>query len=338
MIFFELVGAEMSTALVKQVFKSDARSIARLISIVENDMPEAHKLMAQIYPKSGRAHIIGITGPPGVGKSTIVNKLTKVFRANTKTVGIIAVDPTSPYTGGALLGDRIRMQELCSDKGVFIRSMATRGCMGGLAKATKDVIKILDASGKDVILIETVGAGQSEVDIIKYAHTAVVIQMPGLGDDIQAIKAGVLEIGDIFVINKADRDGVERAIVELDTMLDLNPHKVDWKPPIIKMIARDNKGLDELYVAIGRHLNYLKTSGVFELKLKEQYALEFKEVLQQNLSNYIMTHLINQDKFDEFVERIIKRQIDPYSASNELLSSILNETPEKIRKIRVKTK
>jgi LAO/AO transport system kinase len=312
--------------LVKKLISGDRRAAAKLISLVEDESPESAKAMSLIYPYTGKAHIVGITGPPGVGKSTLIDKLTKYMVEKGKTVGVIAVDPTSPFTGGALLGDRIRMQSLCTDPNVFIRSMGTRGNLGGLSHATNDAIKILDAFGKDIILVETVGAGQSEVDIIKSAHTVILIEMPGLGDEIQTIKAGILEIGDIFVVNKADRDGVERTISELNMMLDYNPEldkEGSWRPPVLKAIARDNIGLDDIYNSITDHLEYLHKSGNFELKQLDKCKEEFTEILKNNLSTYILNKAISRGEFDELVDAIVKRQIDPYTASEKLLDPII---------------
>ena len=232
--------------LIKKAREGDVRAIARLISMAENEAPEANDLLKQLYPFTGNAHIVGITGPPGSGKSTLVDKLVKVLRQKDYRVGILAVDPTSPFTGGAILGDRVRMSDLNLDEGVYIRSLGTRGKLGGLSKATGYAVKILDACGFDYIFIETVGVGQSEVDIIKTADTTVVVAVPGLGDDIQAIKAGILEIGDIFVVNKADRDGANRVVIELSMMLELNPEKSEWEHPILLTVASQNKGIAEV--------------------------------------------------------------------------------------------
>ncbi len=238
--------------LVDRLLAGDRRAVARLISLVENGAPESREALAALFPHTGHAHIVGITGSPGSGKSTLVNQLAKVFRRQGATVGIVAVDPTSPFSGGAILGDRIRMQDLCGDPGVFIRSMATRGALGGLARATSDVVKVLDAFGKDVILVETVGVGQDEVDIAKAAHTTIVVEAPGMGDDIQAIKAGVMEIADILVVNKADREGAERTVAALEMMLDLNGHPAcGWQTPVLKTVATQDEGIADLDAMTG---------------------------------------------------------------------------------------
>jgi LAO/AO transport system kinase len=308
--------------ILNKALHGDIAAISRLITIVENEQPETVKIMAALHKHTGNAHVIGITGPPGVGKSTLVSKLITEIRKKGKTVGVIAVDPTSPFTGGALLGDRVRMQELSSEPGVFIRSLATRGSLGGLSKATSNVIKILDACGKDIILVETVGAGQSEVDIMNIANTSVVVIMPGLGDEVQAIKAGIMEIADIFVINKADRDGVDATIGELEMMLDIGQKKEGWKPPIIKTIATANKGIAELYSVAQKHLVYLKDTDRLYAKLKEKTEREFMEIVRENLNQYILDKLIEKGEIDRFVQRVISKKIDPYTAAEGLLKPI----------------
>ena len=228
------------------VLAGDRRSIARAISIIENEQPEAHEIVSAVYPHTGKAHIIGLTGPGGVGKSTLIEKIVREYRQEGKTVGVVAVDPTSPFTGGAFLGDRIRMQDLSTDEDVFIRSMASRNYPGGLARATKNAVKVLDAAGKDIVLVETVGAGQSEVEIIKVAQTIVLIQAPGLGDEIQAIKAGLMEIADIFVVNKADRENADKTVMDIQAMLQMNSKDKVWKPPILKTVALSGEGVPKL--------------------------------------------------------------------------------------------
>jgi LAO/AO transport system kinase len=302
------------------VLAGDRRSIARAITIIENDAPEAKRLIAKIYPHTGKAHIIGLTGPGGSGKSTLIEKIVREYRRRGKTVGVVAVDPTSPFTGGAFLGDRIRMQELSTDEGVFIRSMATRNYLGGIAKATRDAVKILDAAGKDIVIVETVGAGQSEVEIIKVAETIVVIHAPGLGDDIQAIKAGLMEIADIFVVNKADRENAEKAATDIQAMLQLNTKEKRWKPPVLKTVALTGEGVQQLIEKLEEHRTFLKKEGAEEKSLLRAET-ELVEAIKEKAVNSIIEELKREGKFEEALHRIMAKEIDPASAAEELLHS-----------------
>ncbi len=335
----------MSSDIVEQVLAGERRAVARLITMIENDGNEAQEALAALYPYTGQAHIVGVTGAPGTGKSTLVNELAKVYRRggqpvpSPRTVGIIAVDPTSPFSGGAILGDRIRMRELAGDPGIFIRSMATRGSLGGLARATADAIKVLDAAGYQVIFVETVGAGQAEVDIAKTAHTTIVVQAPGLGDDIQAIKAGILEIADIFTVNKADREGADNTVMALQMLLDLDhasrpilhhgvvmqsgqtgdsSQEQRWRPPILKTIALHSQGIEAVVEAIEAHLIYLKESQTLHRRERERIESELNDILQEELMRRLLSR-VKEEEWDELIERIGRREMDPYSAARELV-------------------
>src|SRR5882672_4830922 len=262
--------------LAARIRAGDYRSLAKAISLVEREDPSAEKLVADLYPSTGKARIVGITGSPGAGKSTLVAALAKFYRKEEKRVGIVAVDPTSPFSGGAILGDRIRMADLYTDRGVFIRSMATRGFMGGIAHATNDVVDLLDAAGFDIVLVETVGVGQDEVEIIRTVQTNVVVLVPGMGDDIQAIKAGIMEIGDIFVVNKADRPGADKTVTEVTMMMSLVEEHGDWVPPIVKTVASRGEGIVDLDEAIGRHFDYLNASGELDRRNRERVRIRIE--------------------------------------------------------------
>lgn len=304
--------------LVQGVLQGNRRFIAKTITLIENKEPEAQRIISMLYPKTGKAHIIGVTGPTGSGKSTLIEKLIKELRKRGKTVGVVAVDPTSPFTGGAFLGDRVRMQEHSTDEGVFIRSMATRNALGGLARATRDVVRVLDASGKDVIIVETVGAGQSEVEIVKVAHTIIVVLAPGLGDDIQAIKAGIMEIGDIFVVNKADRQNANKAVSDIQAMLEMNTEKTGWKPSVLKITALTGEGITELLARIEEHREYLKT-GVLEASRREKVETELVEAIKQRIAESVIEGLKRKGEWERLTQKILARETDPYSAADMLL-------------------
>ena len=314
----------MIDELIERMLKGDKRAAARLITLVENDDEKAAEIVKKIYRHTGKAHIVGITGPPGSGKSTLLDKLIKAARAEGKIVGVIAIDPTSPFTGGALLGDRIRMQRHSTDPGVFIRSMATRGSLGGLAKATNDAIKVLDAFGCDVIFVETVGVGQIEVDIVKTADTVVLTTVPGLGDDIQAIKAGLTEIADIFVVNKADKEGADATVFELELMLDIEKEKWkdSWRPKILKTIAMTGRGVKELWEVIREHREYLLKTGKIAENKKFRAEEEVKTIVSSMIAKRIGRKM-QEDELMFLIDKILSREIDPYSAAEVVLEKSL---------------
>ena len=304
--------------LVSGALSGSVRALAKLITLVENEMPGAVEALQQLYPRTGHAYIVGITGPPGSGKSTLTDKITKELRKKGYTVGIVAVDPTSPFSGGALLGDRLRMQDITNDEGVFVRSMATRGTLGGLSRATADTVKILDAFGKDFILIETVGVGQDEVDIVKTADTTLLISVPGLGDEIQALKAGIMEIGDIFVVNKSDREGADRLVTELSLMLDLNPAMGPWRPPIVKIVATLGEGVLDLTEKIWKHRQFLQEGSGLLRKRNERAKQEILNLIEGEVSKYIHKMLKYDVTFDEVIEQVVARKKDPYSYAQKV--------------------
>jgi len=332
----------MPNPLIASALSGDRRALARLMSQVEAGGEAARAVIAAIYPHTGRGHIIGVTGAPGAGKSSLVNALAKAYRRRGQSVGIVAVDPTSPFSGGAILGDRVRMNELAGDAGVFIRSMATRGSLGGLAAATGDLVKLLDAAGFQRIFVETVGAGQTEVDIAQAAHTVLVVTVPGLGDDIQAIKAGILEIADVFVVNKADRDGAEAAALTLELMLQLGSNTFStmlhhgalleaiepaapaggpaWRPSICKTVALTGDGSAGLLDAIERHRAHLQDSGQWALRERRRAAAELEAILRQELLRGVLTRA-PREQIADLIEQIIGRQTDPYAAAERLLTT-----------------
>jgi len=308
---------------VNKLLAGDRRTAAKMITAIENEAPEKQALMAQIYPHTGRAYVLGITGSPGAGKSSLVDEITKKIRAESLKVGIIAVDPTSPISGGALLGDRIRMQEHALDRGVFIRSMGTRGCLGGLARATKDAVKVLDAFGCDVVLVETVGVGQSELDIMHYADTTVVVLTPGAGDHIQIIKAGIMEIADLFVINKSDLGGTRRIVNDVEAMLDMSPRYNGWRPPVLTTSTIEVTGLDELWAKIKEHRDYIRSSGVLEEATRERLKLEVVETVEQELLNLILERTESDQQMGLLLDEVVQRKVDPYTAAHRILGKFI---------------
>lgn len=310
--------------LVEKLLRGHKRSAARLITMVENNDPQKNEILARIFPHTGRALLVGITGSPGAGKSSLVDELTREIRKQDLKVGIIAVDPTSPISGGALLGDRIRMQEHALDKGVFIRSMGTRGCLGGLARATKDVVKVLDAYGCDVIIVETVGVGQSELDIAKYADTTVVVLNPGAGDHIQSIKAGIMEIADIFAVNKADLPGAKKVVVEVEGMLELG-HYNGWRPPVLKTVTLDGRGIPELWQAIQKHRDYNRSNGAGLETTKNRLRQEMIEIIENELRLQLWQRAGVNGIFNDLVDRVADHFLDPYTAAAGMVKTVLRE-------------
>jgi LAO/AO transport system kinase len=302
-------------ALAERVRAGDVRAIARAISLIEDDAPPAADVVRVLYPLTGRAYLVGVTGPPGAGKSTLVDRVTAGLRGRGQTVGVLAIDPTSPYTGGAILGDRVRMQTHAGDDGVFIRSMATRGHLGGLARATHEAAHVLDAAGKDWILIETVGVGQDEVDIVRTADVSIVTLVPGTGDEVQALKAGIMEIADIFVVNKADREGADRLVGSIEAMLSLEEFAPgDWRPPVIRTQATTGAGLADLLDAVDRFRAHGQADQASRRRVRDEYRL--RELLAAQFMAYVQRHVLAAGELDETLDRIARRQLDPYTAAN----------------------
>lgn len=309
--------------ILEKVMKGDVKTVARLISDIDNGVPETKAILKSLYKHTGNAYVIGITGSPGVGKSTLVDQLVRLLREKHKTVGVLAVDPTSPFSGGAILGDRIRMQRHSLDQGVFIRSLATRGKFGGLTHSTRNAIKVLDVMGKDYIIVETVGVGQDEVDIVKSAHTTVVVVNPGMGDGIQAIKAGILEVGDIFVINKAKREGAEDTCNELKQMIEMRRKETDtkWQPSIVQTEALLNIGMDSFWTEIEKHAAFLSGMDRHRTlqKKREQVAEDLLEIINEQFVTSILSTISYSDAFADAVTSIVEGKLDPYSAGENLV-------------------
>ena len=313
-------------SLSKRILKGDIRAASKLMRDADDQIPTAIKVLKELYPQTGKAYVIGITGVPGSGKSTIVDKMAEIFRKEGKTVGILAVDPTSPFTGGAILGDRIRMQRHTTDEGVFIRSVATRGCLGGLSRSTQDIISVMDAMGKEIILVETVGVGQDEVEIVNTAHTSIVILVPGLGDDIQAIKAGIIEIADVFVINKADHSGTDKVEQDIRLALEMGRRKDNgWYPEIFKTEAITGKGIRELVQGVYCHRRVLEQSEMLERKLKERAKNTLLGILKSEVTNHFLARMEQKGEWESIINDLAKRRKDPYSVVEKILAEELRD-------------
>ena len=305
--------------LAERVLGGDSRAIARAISLIENEDPQASALVRAIFGKTGRAYVIGVTGPPGAGKSTLVDRMTADIRGRGHSVGVLTVDPTSPFSGGAVLGDRLRMQGHAADEDVFIRSMATRGHLGGLARATGDAALVLDAAGKEIIVIETVGVGQDEVDIIRTADVSIVTLVPGTGDDVQALKAGIMEIADIFVVNKADREGADRLVTSIESNLTLQTYGRDqWRPPILKTIATNGTGVPELVDAIWKFRSHSEATR--SARRQKRSAFRLRELVAKRFMDHLERGVLRPGELEAMVERVAAGEVDPYTAADELLA------------------
>ncbi|MGC8490886.1 MAG: methylmalonyl Co-A mutase-associated GTPase MeaB [Syntrophobacteraceae bacterium] len=316
--------------IIQQIVSGDVRTIARILRDIDDELPSSRDILKELYPHTGKAHIIGFTGSPGVGKSTVVDQITTVCRKESKTVGILAVDPTSPFTGGAILGDRIRMQRHFLDPGVFIRSLATRGHFGGLSKSANDMVNVLDAAGKDVILVETVGVGQDEVEIANNAHTTILVTIPGMGDDVQAIKAGIMEIGDIFVVNKADREGSRKTVRELMNLIEIGLRRrngEDWEPQIVETEAAKGRGIDKLYETIEKHRAYLQATGSQKWRgaVEKRTRIQLLGALRDRAFKAVLEKIEQRgESIDEMVRRIVDRESDPYTVVQQIVDKGLS--------------
>ncbi|MGQ9858580.1 MAG: methylmalonyl Co-A mutase-associated GTPase MeaB [Thermodesulfobacteriota bacterium] len=311
------------TVLSEAILRGEVRAAARLMRDIDDEIPSAREELKVLFPHTGRAHIVGITGSPGTGKSTLVDHIIQSYRQRSKTVGVVAVDPTSPFTGGAILGDRVRMQRHSTDDGVFIRSLATRGHLGGLSRSTHDIVDVMDAMGKDVVLVETVGVGQDEVEIVRLAHTNVVVLIPGMGDEIQAIKAGILEVGDIFVVNKADREGADKSVREIEIMLEMNAYgPEDWRPVVLKTEAINHRGVEELVDQIQRHREFLGDR-LWKQRQQRRTQGKFMEILRDLLYQEALGRLEKNGLWNQLLEELAQRKLDPYTAAEMAMAELL---------------
>jgi LAO/AO transport system kinase len=314
--------------LAERLLSGDRRALARMVTLIENESPQARRYLAELHQHAGNAHIVGVTGAPGAGKSTLVTHIVRELRRRDRKVGVVAVDPTSPFTGGAILGDRIRMMELAGDPNVFIRSMASRGSLGGLSASTRDVVRAMDAAGYNPIIIETVGTGQAEVEVMRAAQTVLVVSAPGMGDEVQAIKAGILEIADIFVVSKADKPGADQTVAELAMLLSLDPNmrlhdksKPYWRIPVLKTSAIKDQGITQLVDAIEQHREYLVESGMLAHRAQRQVRSEVEALVVHAVMNALREEL-TEDEWQKLLEDITTRERDPYSVAGELQERI----------------
>ncbi len=314
--------------IAERLLSGDRRALARMVTLIENEAPQARRYLAELHQYAGRAHIIGVTGPPGAGKSTLVTHMVRELRRRDRKIGVVAIDPTSPFTGGAILGDRIRMMELAGDPNVFIRSMASRGSLGGLSASTRDVVRAMDAAGYDPIIIETIGTGQAEVEVMRAAQTVLVVSAPGMGDEVQAIKAGILEIADIFVVSKADKPGADQTVAELAMLLSLDPNrrlhdksKPYWRIPVLKTSAIKDQGISQLVDAIEQHRQYLQESGMLAHRAQRQVRSEVEALVVHAVINALKNE-VTGDEWQKMLEDITARERDPYSVAHELQKRI----------------
>jgi LAO/AO transport system kinase len=316
---------EQVAELVRRMRQGEVRALARAVSLVENDAPSARQILSCCFPYTGSAIRIGVTGSPGVGKSTLVDGLARRYRAQQATVGVVAVDPTSPYTGGAILGDRIRMREHHADPGFYMRSMATRGSLGGLARTSADVAAVIDASGKDRILLETVGVGQDEIDIVRLADITIVVLVPGMGDDVQSIKAGIMEIADIFAVNKSDREGADQVEKEVRSMQSLAAHHGDWIPPVVRTIASTGAGIEDLEKALEQFWSWLAQEGRLTTRREAHWRARVMEMVSHELLREIRGHGLSDHALAEISHQVVQRQQDPYQLVPQLVQQLLRQ-------------